>query len=106
LHSVTEVDVFFKDLIREFYKKYEVLLMILFLAYLIFLVSEGLLFISFFWGTFHSLSSPNYGMCPAVFQFSLFLFPKEVILTVLTQGPLTPTICIVYRSWLKWKKKG
>merc|ERR1712107_945745 len=49
----------FKDLIREFYKKYEVLLMILFLAYLIFLVSEGLLFISFFWGTFHSLSSPN-----------------------------------------------
>merc|ERR1712050_225570 len=25
--------------------------------------SEGLLFISFFWGTFHSLSSPNYGMC-------------------------------------------
>merc|ERR1711953_1270264 len=63
-HFYTVYDVFFKDLIREFYKKYEVLLMILFLACLIFLVSEGLLFISFFWGTFHSLSSPNYGMCP------------------------------------------
>merc|ERR1711945_53707 len=40
------------------------LLMVLFLACFIFLASEALLFISFFWGTFHSLSSPNYGMCP------------------------------------------
>jgi len=38
--------------------------MVLFLACFIFLASEALLFISFFWGTFHSLSSPNYGMCP------------------------------------------
>jgi cytochrome c oxidase subunit 3 len=64
LSVIISLHFWFKDLIREFYKKYEVLLMILFLAYLIFLVSEGLLFISFFWGTFHSLSSPNYGMCP------------------------------------------
>merc|ERR1711953_1404454 len=53
-----------KDLIREFYKKYEVLLMILFLAYLIFLLSEGLLFVSFFWASFHSLSSPTLGIWP------------------------------------------
>merc|ERR1712179_294522 len=64
LSVIISLHFWFRDLIREFYKKYEVLLMILFLAYLIFLVSEGLLFISFFWGTFHSLSSPNYGMCP------------------------------------------
>merc|ERR1711868_142644 len=64
LSVIISLHFWFKDLIREFYKKYEVLLMILFLACFIFLVSEGLLFISFFWGTFHSLSSPNYGMCP------------------------------------------
>merc|ERR1712196_629040 len=64
LSVIISLHFWFRDLIREFYKKYEVLLMVLFLACLIFLVSEALLFISFFWGTFHSLSSPNYGMCP------------------------------------------
>merc|ERR1712045_478058 len=38
----------FRDLLREFAKKYEILLMILFLVFLLFLLSEGLLFISFF----------------------------------------------------------
>merc|ERR1712188_224043 len=47
-----------RDLLREFYKKYEILLMVLFL------VSEALLFISFFWASFHSLSSPSCGISP------------------------------------------
>jgi heme/copper-type cytochrome/quinol oxidase subunit 3 len=34
----------------------------LFLLFLIFLVSEGLLFVSFFWTSFHSLSSPTLGI--------------------------------------------
>ena len=46
----------FRDLLRELNKKYEVLLIILFLVFLLFLVSEGLLFVSFFWTSFHSLS--------------------------------------------------
>merc|ERR1711866_8639 len=54
----------FRDLLREFYKKYEVLLMVLFLVFLLFLVSEGLLFVSFFWTSFHSLSSPSLGIFP------------------------------------------
>merc|ERR1712176_573458 len=54
----------FRDLLREFYKKYEVLLIIFFLVFLLFLVSEGLLFISFFWASFHSLSSLTLGICP------------------------------------------
>merc|ERR1712176_1345442 len=37
---------------------------VLFLAFLLFLVSEGLLFVSFFWTSFHSLSSPTLGICP------------------------------------------
>ena len=45
-----------RDLLRELDKKYEVLLIILFLVFLLFLVSEGLLFVSFFWTSFHSLS--------------------------------------------------
>merc|ERR1712124_49449 len=49
----------FRDLLRELNKKYEVLLIILFL------VSEGLLFVSFFWTSFHSLSSPSLGFWPA-----------------------------------------
>merc|ERR1711862_690338 len=51
----------YRDLLREFYKKYEVLLIILFL---LFFASEALLFISFFWASFHSLSSPSLGIWP------------------------------------------
>merc|ERR1712048_790125 len=54
----------FRDLLREFYKKYEVLLIIFFLVFFLFLVSEGLLFVSFFWTSFHSLSSPTLGIWP------------------------------------------
>merc|ERR1712029_803629 len=50
-----------RDLLREFYKKYEILFMVLFLLFFLFLFSEALLFISFFWASFHSLSSPTFG---------------------------------------------
>merc|ERR1711979_24576 len=52
----------FRDLLREFYKKYEILLMVLCLVFFLFLASEALLFISFFWASFHSLSSPTLGI--------------------------------------------
>merc|ERR1712232_581238 len=54
----------FRDLLREFAKKYEILLMVLFLLFFLFLVSEALLFVSFFWASFHSLSSLTLGICP------------------------------------------
>merc|ERR1711863_168785 len=54
----------FRDLLRELDKKYEVLLIYFFLLFLLFLVSEGLLFVSFFWTSFHSLSSPSLGISP------------------------------------------
>merc|ERR1712066_913771 len=54
----------FRDLLRELNKKYEVLLIIFFLLFFLFLASEALLFLSFFWGSFHSLSSPSLGICP------------------------------------------
>merc|ERR1712061_321778 len=54
----------FRDLLRELIKKYEILLMLLFLLFFLFLASEALLFISFFWASFHSLSSPSLGICP------------------------------------------
>merc|ERR1712050_201856 len=38
---------------------------VLFLVFFLFLVSEGLLFISFFWASLHSLSSPSLGVWPA-----------------------------------------
>merc|ERR1712207_17672 len=53
-----------RDLLRELDKKYEVLLIILFLVFFLFLASEALLFISFFWASFHSLSSPSLGVWP------------------------------------------
>merc|ERR1712095_62486 len=43
-------------------KKYEILLICLFLLFFIFLASEGLLFVSFFWASFHSLSSLTLGV--------------------------------------------
>ena len=51
-------------MLREFYKKYEILLIILFIVFFLFIISEGLLFLSFFWTTFHSLSSPSLGIWP------------------------------------------
>merc|ERR1711881_171641 len=54
----------FRDLLREMGKKYEILLMVLFLVFFLFLISEALLFISFFWASFHSLSSPSGGVWP------------------------------------------
>merc|ERR1712012_1148711 len=53
----------FRDLLRELCKKYEILLICLFLLFFLFLASEALLFISFFWGSFHSLSAPTLGIC-------------------------------------------
>merc|ERR1712118_480571 len=55
----------FRDLLRGLNKKYEVLLMVLFLVFFLFLASKALLFISFFWASFHSLSSPSLGIWPA-----------------------------------------
>merc|ERR1712057_115950 len=55
----------FRDLLRELNKKYEILLMVLFLVFFLFLASEALLFISFFWASLHSLSSPTLGVWPA-----------------------------------------
>merc|ERR1712013_335794 len=52
----------FRDLLRELNKKYEILLIILFFVFLLFLASEALLFVSFFWASFHSLSSPSLGI--------------------------------------------
>merc|ERR1712151_892788 len=40
-------------------------LMALFLVFFLFLASEALLFISFFWASLHSLSSPTLGVWPA-----------------------------------------
>ena len=67
----------FRDLLRELLKKYEVLLIILFLGFLLFLISEGLLFVSFFWTSFHSLSSPSLGLWPG----EAFYIPDPMELT-------------------------
>merc|ERR1712241_1213507 len=47
----------FRDLLRELARKYEILLIVLFLTFFLFLASEALFFVSFFWSSFHSLSS-------------------------------------------------
>merc|ERR1712188_80287 len=54
----------FRDLLREGYKKVEVFCIILFLVFLIFVFSEGMLFVSFFWSSFHASFSPSCGIWP------------------------------------------
>merc|ERR1711887_434669 len=54
----------FRDLLRESYKKVEVLCVVLFLVFLIFVFSEAMLFISFFWSSFHSSFSPSFAIWP------------------------------------------
>merc|ERR1711981_917024 len=61
---ITSLHFWFRDLLRELAKKYEILLMVLFLLFFLFLASEALLFVSFFWASFHSLSSPTLGIWP------------------------------------------
>jgi hypothetical protein len=62
LGMVFSLHYWFRDLLRELAKKYEILYMVLFFVFLIFIASESLLFVSFFWATFHSLSSPTLGL--------------------------------------------
>merc|ERR1712207_140732 len=64
LHLICSFHFWFRDLLREFTWEYEILLLVLFLVFLLFLISEALLFISFFWASFHSLSSPTCSLCP------------------------------------------
>merc|ERR1712100_815528 len=54
----------FRDLLRESYKKVEVLCVVLFLVFLIFVFSEAMLFLSFFWSSFHSSFSPSFAIWP------------------------------------------
>merc|ERR1712063_169110 len=78
----------YRDLLREFYKKYETLFMVLFLLFFLFLFSEALLFISFFWASFHSLSSPTFGgwtgfycpdPCELTFHYSLSYWVSHLL---------------------------
>merc|ERR1712149_120851 len=50
----------FRDLLRESYKKVEILCVVLFLVFLIFVFSEAVLFVSFFYSSF----SPTLGIWP------------------------------------------
>ena len=45
------INYWIKDVIREYIKKYEVLIIMLFIVFLIFIFSEGILFVSLFWIT-------------------------------------------------------
>merc|ERR1712176_168742 len=64
LWAIITLKNWFRDLLRELNKKYEILLMVLFLVFFLFLFSEGLLFVSFFWAAFHSFSSPTLEIWP------------------------------------------
>jgi hypothetical protein len=66
-----------RDLLRELDKKYEVLLIIFFLLFGGVLVSEALLFVSFFWASFHSLSSITLG----IISHEAFYLPDPCELT-------------------------
>merc|ERR1712133_221451 len=59
IYMVIAINYWIRDVIREYTKKYEVLIIMLFIVFLVFVFSEGLLFLSFFWVFFHSSCSPN-----------------------------------------------
>ena len=58
--SLTGITVNFCDLGREYYMRIDSVLVIVFLLFLIFISSEALLFVSFFWSFFH-LNNPTLG---------------------------------------------
>ena len=59
IYIIIAINYWIRDVIREYTKKYEVLIIMLFIVFLVFVFSEGLLFLSFFWVFFHSSCSPN-----------------------------------------------
>merc|ERR1712146_872215 len=59
--------------------------MVLFLVFFLFLASEALLFISFFWASFHSLSSPSLEFWPG----EGFYVPDPCELTFANTLPLS-----------------
>ena len=60
IYIIIAINYWIRDVIREYTKKYEVLIIMLFIVFLVFVFSEGLLFLSFFWVFFHSSCSPSY----------------------------------------------
>merc|ERR1711910_177990 len=68
--AVVGLHLYFTDLIRESYKQYEILLIVLFLGFLIFVASEALLFISFFWASFHTVCAMALYLSSFSFCFS------------------------------------
>ena len=58
IYIIIAINYWIRDVIREYTKKYEVLIIMLFIVFLVFVFSEGLLFLSFFWVFFHSSCSP------------------------------------------------
>merc|ERR1711966_596825 len=66
----------FRDLVRDLAKKYEILLISLFLVFFIFVASEALLFVSFFWASFHSTLSPT--LCTYVLEGFYLPDPTEL----------------------------
>ena len=57
IYIIIAINYWIRDVIREYTKKYEVLIIMLFIVFLVFVFSEGLLFLSFFWVFFHSSCS-------------------------------------------------
>ena len=63
IYIIIAINYWIRDVIREYTKKYEVLIIMLFIVFLVFVFSEGLLFLSFFWVFFHSSCSPGGSLC-------------------------------------------
>ena len=57
IYIIIAINYWIRDVIREYTKKYEVLIIMLFIVFLVFVFSEALLFLSFFWVFFHSSCS-------------------------------------------------
>ena len=57
LYIIIAINYWIRDVIREYIKKYEVLIIMLFIVFLIFIFSEAILFLSLFSITFHSSTS-------------------------------------------------
>jgi heme/copper-type cytochrome/quinol oxidase subunit 3 len=73
---VVSMHYWFRDLVRDLAKKYEIILISLFLVFFIFVASEALLFVSFFWASFHSTLSPT--LCTYVLEGFYLPDPTEL----------------------------
>lgn len=82
LYSFIILYYWFRDFIREYNKRIPLLTAYVVAIFITFVIEESLLFISFFWGSYHQILSPLYNFCEGLMVYdALVTWTNTLILS-------------------------